>query len=236
MVKTDVSFVNLNKPVYHDTSPKSLFELPPGLKQEYFLVTGIVKDCYLYYILTQHSNLSSMIVFVSSRNTCETIYLMLKKLKFNCTQLHSIMLQKKRIQSINSFRSGISQILIATDVASRGLDIPTVGLVVNYDIPNNAETYVHRVGRTARAGRAGLSISLIMKKDIHSILQIEEKTQTKMVECKADEDDILLDLNAALTAKQTAILYLDDNGFYDKVKRFNEHKKVPMRKKRKRKD
>ena len=75
------------------------------------------------------------------------------------------------------FKSNLRKILIATDVASRGLDIPYVNLVVNFDVPKNPKDYVHRVGRTARAGRGGTSITLVTQYDIKLILACEEYTR-----------------------------------------------------------
>jgi len=220
-----LSSVALSNPYFHDTSPKSLYELPEGLKQEYCLVSPTVKDCYLFYLIKRFSELPSIMVFVSSRRDCETIYIMLKELQIKVTQLHSIMHQDKRNQSIQSFKSGNTKVLVATDVASRGLDIPAVGLVINYNIPQTSENYVHRVGRTARAGRGGTAISLITQYDVESVLTIEENTKSKMTLLEHDEEEVLLLLNKAITAKQVAILYLDDSGFYEKLGRFEEHKK-----------
>lgn len=78
---------------------------------------------------------------------------MLQDQDIKTTQLHSVMTQNQRSKSLSAFKSGLVKVLIATDVASRGLDIPKVELVINYNIPRLTEDYVHRVGRTARAGR-----------------------------------------------------------------------------------
>jgi ATP-dependent RNA helicase DDX47/RRP3 len=71
-----------------------------------------------------------------------------------------------RLSSLNKFKTGEKSILIATDVASRGLDIPSVDVVINYDIPGNSKDYVHRVGRTARAGKSGKAITLVTQYDV----------------------------------------------------------------------
>lgn len=86
----------------------------------------------------------------------------------------------KRIGSINKFKSGEKKILVATDVASRGLDIPSVDMVINYDIPTNAKEYIHRVGRTARAGRAGRAISFVTQYDVEMYLKIEGLLEKKL--------------------------------------------------------
>ena len=78
---------------------------------------------------------------------------------FRATSVHGNKTQGQRDRAIQVFRNGEMDILVATDVAARGIDIPTVGLVINYDLPNVAESYVHRIGRTARAGRSGKAIS-----------------------------------------------------------------------------
>jgi ATP-dependent RNA helicase DDX49/DBP8 len=86
-----------------------------------------------------------------------------------------MMAQSDRISSLAKFKGGVVNILLATDVGSRGLDIPTVEVVINYEVPASAVDYIHRVGRTARAGRAGISVSLVAERDIECVLNIEAK-------------------------------------------------------------
>ena len=86
---------------------------------------------------------------------------MVRNLGFQAVTIHGQMSQVKRLGALNKFKSNEKKILFATDIASRGLDIPNVDLVINYDIPANGKDYVHRVGRTARAGRAGKAITLV---------------------------------------------------------------------------
>lgn len=100
-------------------------------------------------------------VFVATCNTAQRVALMLRNLGFEALPIHGKMSQSRRIGSLNTFKTGDRNILLATDVASRGLDIPSVDLIINYDIPLNPKDYIHRVGRTARAQRAG-TISLIL--------------------------------------------------------------------------
>lgn len=82
-------------------------------------------------------------------------------------------------------------ILVATDVASRGLDIPIVDIVVNYDLPKNADDYIHRVGRTARKGKRGLAISFMTQYDVQLVLNIEKNINDKLEELKIDEEEAL---------------------------------------------
>ena len=92
---------------------------------------------------------------------------------FNAVPLHGQLSQSQRLGSLNKFKSNQANILVATDVAARGLDIPSVDVVINYDIPTDSKAYIHRVGRTARAGRSGKSISLITQYDLEMYLRIE---------------------------------------------------------------
>jgi ATP-dependent RNA helicase DDX47/RRP3 len=100
-------------------------------------------------------------VFVGTCHTALRITLMLRNLGFPVVPLHGKMQQSKRLGALNKFKSGERRILIATDVASRGLDIPSVDVVLNVDIPSNSKDYIHRVGRTARAGTTGRSITFV---------------------------------------------------------------------------
>ena len=98
---------------------------------------------------------SSVIIFVSSCRKCAEISVLLQKMNIDCVALHSILNQTKRTEALNKFKSRISPVLVATDVAGRGLDIQSVDLVINFDVPRIASDYIHRVGRTSRADRAG---------------------------------------------------------------------------------
>ena len=90
------------------------------------------------------------------------------------------MSQPKRLAALSKFKAGERPILVATDVASRGLDIPHVDLVLNYDVPMNSKDYVHRVGRTARAGRSGRALTLVTQYDVEQFQKIEALIGTKM--------------------------------------------------------
>lgn len=100
-------------------------------------------------------------IFTNTIRSTHKVELILKALNFAVIGLHGKMPQDKRLAALNKFKSGKSTILVATDVASRGLDIPEVNLVLNYDVPQKSKDYIHRVGRTARAGRSGLSIAVV---------------------------------------------------------------------------
>jgi Superfamily II DNA and RNA helicases len=95
--------------------------------------------------------------------------------------IHGGMNQPQRDRVMNSFRSGQTELLVATDVAARGLDIPSVSHVVNYDLPMSPEGYVHRIGRTGRAGREGAAITVIEPREQRLLWNIEQLTKAKIV-------------------------------------------------------
>ena len=95
----------------------------------------------------------------------------------------------KRLAALNKFKAGERSILIATDVASRGLDIPAVDLVINYELPANSKDYIHRVGRTARAGRAGRAVTLVTQYDVEIYQRIEHMLGTKLEAFPAPQEE-----------------------------------------------
>lgn len=110
----------------------------------------------------------------------------LNEVGFENVALHAMMKQRERLAALTRFKSNQTKILIATDVASRGLDIPIVALVINHNIPNVPKEYIHRVGRTARAGRGGMAVSLVTPHDIKLLHAIEDAIGTKLTEFKVD--------------------------------------------------
>lgn len=145
-----------------------------------------------------------MIIFVGTCKGCHLLTAVLEELGISVTSLHSHKAQKRRLAALDRFKSGAVPILLATDVASRGLDIPTVDLVVNFDLPSLARDYVHRVGRTARAGRAGWSLSLVSQYDIDLVHTIEELTSQQLVEYSMPEKEVLQGITKVYTARRSA--------------------------------
>merc|ERR1712232_557124 len=120
------------------------------MKQEYVFVPKTIQNCFLHYLLRSHFNELSCMVFTPTINICQLLTTMLEVLGFPATGLHSLQSQRRRQISLNKFRSGRCNILVATDVASRGLDIPKVAVVINVGLPLSTDDYLHRAGRTAR--------------------------------------------------------------------------------------
>ena len=116
---------------------------------------------HLANFIKQNGALQS-IVFCSTKYRTRDVAHDLRKMDFNSVAIEGDMSQHRREQSMTKFRSGKADILVATDVASRGIDVPHVGLVVNYDVPNQELTYFHRIGRTARAGGQGDNACILL--------------------------------------------------------------------------
>jgi ATP-dependent RNA helicase DDX49/DBP8 len=172
----------------------------------------------------------SIIIFVGTCRRCQEIAETLQQLGIGCVALHAMMPQGKRIESLDSFKSHTSRILIATDVASRGLDIPAVDLVINMDLPKIVANYVHRVGRTARAGRGGRALSLITQYDVELVHSIEEYTGQKLVpSTEVTEDDAVGLLNSVSKAMRLAQLHLLEAGFDEKEEVIKKRKRKQKR-------
>ncbi|CAO3653933.1 unnamed protein product [Cunninghamella echinulata] len=196
------------------------------LEQLYIFVPSHVKQVYLTHLLRSDDfKDKSVIIFCGRCATAETITIMLKELGIRCTALHSNMSQQQRLDSLGKFRAEVIKVLISTDVGSRGLDIPSVELVLNYDIPRDPTDYIHRVGRTARAGRGGQSLCIVSEKDIQLVQNIEAKTNKKMEEYEIDENTVLKDLPEVTTAKRVASMTLHDSNFGER-KRIHKKKKL----------
>lgn len=164
-------------------------------------------------LLVDNKRAELMIIFVSTCKNCQLIGEMLLELGVNCVALHSYLTQNRRLAALGKFRSGVAKILIATDVASRGLDIPEVDLVLNYDVPRNPEDYIHRAGRTARAGRFGRAITFVTQYDVNLVLAIEKVTEKKMKLLEdVQEEEVLVLLTRMSNAKQAAKIRIDDTG------------------------
>ncbi|KAI0405083.1 ATP-dependent RNA helicase MAK5 [Xylaria palmicola] len=154
------------KPKFIDVNPVS--QMAEGLKEGLVECGAMEKDLYLYALLLLYPNVRTL-VFTNSISAARRISPMLQNLNLTSHALHSQMAQKARLRSIERFSdtpAGQSSILVATDVAARGLDIPNVDLVVHYHVPRDAAAYVHRSGRTARAAKTGLSVLLCAPEEV----------------------------------------------------------------------
>ncbi|KAK9467513.1 P-loop containing nucleoside triphosphate hydrolase protein [Lipomyces arxii] len=169
----------------------SKYETVKTLLQSYLFFPFKHKDTYLVYLVNEMAG-QSMIIFARTCNDTERLAILLHNLGFQAVPLHGQMTQSARLGALNKFKSGARNILVATDVAARGLDIPLVDCVLNYDIPTDSKAYIHRVGRTARAGRAGKSLSLVTQYDLELYLRIEGVLGKKLDEYQVDKEAVML--------------------------------------------
>jgi len=167
----------------------------------------------------------SAIIFVSTCERTGYISQLLSELGIDCIALHSLLTQNRRLASLAKFKSEQSPILVATDVASRGLDIPTVDLVINAELPRKTTDYIHRVGRTARAGRRGRAISLVSERDIELVHAIEKASGRELGKCEEVTEDLAVKLLGPVAkAGRLAKMKLMELGFDDLVKQQRERK------------
>ena len=144
---------------------------------------------------------------------------MLTELGVENVSLHSLLPQSKRLDNLQTFRARRAPVLISTDVGSRGLDIPDVEMVVNWDVPAAWEDYVHRVGRTARKGKKGWAVSFVTERDVELIQAIEEKIGKQLTELELPESKVLEHLSAVTSAKRVASMALHDEHFGEQRER-----------------
>lgn len=190
--------------------------IPPKLQQRYLQAPVTHKECYLHVLLSTPENIKkSVIIFCNRTNTATLLEYMLRLLEHRVTALHSGLAQRDRVNNLARFRAQAARILVATDVAARGLDIPEVALVINYDVPRDPDDYIHRVGRTARAGRMGMSVTLVGQRDVDLIHAIEKRVGKEMEEFEEDgvsiEGRVVRDaLKPVTEKKREAMLQIEE--------------------------
>ena len=143
------------------------------INQKVMLVAKPQKDALLIHLLEQHPEWNKVIVFTKMRHGADRVVKKLLKANVSCAAIHSDKTQNQRTRALDGFRKGQVRVLVATDIASRGIDVPEGSCVINMELPLETESYVHRIGRTARAGESGAAISFVTH---------EERNQLKAVE------------------------------------------------------
>ncbi|XP_012063781.1 PREDICTED: probable ATP-dependent RNA helicase DDX47 [Atta cephalotes] len=211
---------SLRNPVKVEVSTK--YQTVEKLQQYYIFIPVKFKDVYLVHILNELAGNSFMIFCGTCNNTVRTA-LLLRNLGFTAVPLHGQMTQNKRIAALTKFKAKNRSILISTDVASRGLDIPHVDIVINFDIPTHSKDYIHRVGRTARAGRSGRSITFVTQYDVELYQRIEQLISKQLPLFPTEEEEVML-LQERVSEAQR-IVKMD-------MKNIEDNKKSGKRKKR----
>jgi len=143
--------------------------------------------CDLYDTLT----ITQAVIFCNTKRKVDWLTEKMREANFTVVSMHGDMPQKERDSIMKEFRSGSSRVLISTDVWSRGLDVPQVSLVINYDLPNNRELYIHRIGRSGRYGRKGVAINFVKSDDIRVLRDIEQYYSTQIDEMPMNVADLI---------------------------------------------
>lgn len=198
---------SLKDPVKVEVSNK--YQTVEKLQQYYVFIPVKYKDVYLVHILNELAGNSFMIFCSTCNNTVRTA-LLLRALGMAAVPLHGQMSQNKRLAALNKFKAKNRSILISTDVASRGLDIPHVDIVINFDIPTHSKDYIHRVGRTARAGRSGKAVTFVTQYDVELYQRIEHLLGKQLPVYKCEEDEVMALNERVGEAQRTAKLELKD--------------------------
>jgi len=160
------------------------------LKQHYLFIPFMHKDTYMVHMVNEFAG-QSIIIFTRTVYEAQRVAILLRTLGFGAIPLHGQLSQSARLGALNKFRSGARNILVATDVAARGLDIPKVDVVLNHDVPQDSKTYIHRVGRTARAGKSGVAVSITNQFDIEIFQRIEAALGKKLTEYPTVKEEVM---------------------------------------------
>ncbi len=158
---------------------------PETIRQQAYICYDAKKEALIKHILQdkgermkdegqQGTGLSKVIVFAGKKQTVRDLTRALRQAKIDARAMHSDLEQKEREEVMLDFRNGKVGVLVATDIVARGIDVDDIPLVINYDVPRDAEDYVHRIGRTARAANSGEAITLVGQKDQVFFARIEE--------------------------------------------------------------
>ena len=172
------------------TDPKVLEVSRPAsanlnIEQRIITTTSAKKRDVLMGVL-RHDEVKNAIIFSNRKTTVRDLFTSLRKLGFKVGQIHGDMEQAERIAEFDRFKDGSITILVASDVAARGLDVKGVSHVINFDVPWQPDDYVHRIGRTGRAGLTGIAITLATKEDAEAVAAIEKLTATKIARFSGD--------------------------------------------------
>ncbi len=175
----------LAQQILHDPEEINIALSKPaaGVLQAAFLVYDQQKVALIEYLLTA-KHVESVIIFCGTKSSVKQIELTLKKLNFGAQAIHSDLEQSEREEVLRQFKNRKVQILVATDIVARGIDIVGIGLVINFDVPHDAEDYIHRIGRTARADAKGVAFTFINEKDQQRFSRIEKLIESEVKKVK----------------------------------------------------
>lgn len=174
------------------------------IEQKYYIINENERDDAIMRLLDFIES-KKCIIFTRTKREADILANLLKSKGYKATALHGDMEQRDRRSAMNAFKDNIVEILVATDVASRGLDISNVSHVFNYHLPLNPDSYVHRIGRTGRAGKKGMAITLVTPLEFKDLKRIKEqiKTNLELFTFDDDKDSTSYDILEAISTKDS---------------------------------
>ena len=184
----NLSSTFLKNPEIIKLSSKSL--AAGRIEQSYYEIEGRQKKDLLIQLLKIHKD-NQIMVFANTKRMVDELAEQLRKDKITVLALHGDMKQEQRTIVMRQFKEGSASVLIATDVAARGIDVVDMDMVINYDLPQELEYYVHRIGRTGRAGRYGQAISFVKPRERNQLRVIERKVQSSLKELELPTQEVL---------------------------------------------
>jgi superfamily II DNA/RNA helicase len=159
-----------------------------GILQASYLVKDEQKAKLIRKLINDKPAYKSIIVFSSTKKNVSTIVRAISKQGYDVAAVSSDLDQKERESALRKFKSKETRVIVATDVLSRGIDVADINLVINYDVPRDAEDYVHRIGRTARADTTGVAITLVNQDDMYKFAKIEKLIEQEVIKLKVPEE------------------------------------------------
>lgn len=166
-------------------------------QQAYYRVNHNEKNTQLHRLLLLEQP-ESCVIFCNTRNMVDRVQRFLTRQGYASRALHGDIPQVKRLKTLQQFKQGYFHLLVATDVAARGIHIDDLSLVINYDVPLEKDSYVHRIGRTGRAGNGGRAITLVTSDDIMSLYEIEEHIGVMIQEAELPSEELLTERGASI--------------------------------------
>ena len=218
LVIADLAKNILNKPEFIKVDPVS--STAEKVEQVVYHVLKPHKKQLLVHLL-EDTSITAALVFCRTKRGADRLVKVLEKAKIPSAAIHGDKSQGARERALKEFKNGKKRVLVATDIAARGIDIDSLEYVVNYDLPNESETYVHRIGRTGRAGASGLSVSMCDIEELPYLKDIEKLIKQK-IKVIADHPYVITD-TAIAEYKEMMAQYADKN-----KGRGNQRKKKPQ--------
>lgn len=186
-----ISKLALHNPLYVMSSTKKKFKFPSLLKEEYVICEDEEKPLFLFRLLIELRDQRTL-VFVNSVDSTRRLFLLVSTMSallgaqsdsgILVEEFSGDLKQRHRSRIIKNFQNGKTKCIISSDAMARGIDVEDVDVVINYEIPNHTETYVHRVGRTARAAKSGIAISLIREQSKNELTQLRSRVESNALE------------------------------------------------------